>query len=230
MKIKEFGDSNLGTESGSNFTKQTFGKLNSFVIFVRTQMPIQKVDRKSIIKSALTVFKEKGYHNTSMADLAAACGLMKGSFYHYFPSKQALMQEILTALKDHYTDKVFSIAYNDDLKPESRVKELAKQSEEIFMEEKGGCFMVSIGLETIHVVDDFTATIKDFFGEWIKAMKYLYAFYLSEKEAKLQAEVTVAEVEGAVMLMQLMGDKQYLTRTNKKLVMEYEKLSKITVE
>lgn len=188
-------------------------------------MPVQKVDRKTIIKSALSVFKEKGYHKTSMSDLAEACGLMKGSFYHYFPSKQALMEEILTALKDHYVEKVFSIAYNDDLSPETRVRELAAKSEEIFMEEKGGCFMVSIGLETIHVVDSFTEIIKSFFGQWIDTMQNLYAIYLPEKEARMQAELTVAEVEGSVMMMQIMKDREFLKRTNKRLIEQYLQLA-----
>lgn len=195
-------------------------------IFVRSIMPVQKVDKKTILKSALTVFKEKGYHKTSMSDLATACGLMKGSFYHYFPSKQVLMQEILTTLKDHYVDKVFSIAFDASTDPQKRVRELAKQSEQIFMEEKGGCFMVSIGLETIHVVDEFTEIIRDFFAEWIKAMEHLYAIYLPKSEAKLKAEITVAEVEGAVMLMQIMNDTLYLTRTNQKLIKEYDTLAK----
>jgi AcrR family transcriptional regulator len=189
-------------------------------------MPIQKVDRKSILKSALIVFKEKGYHKTSMADLAQACGLMKGSIYHYFPSKQALMEEILNTLKGYYSEKVFSIAYNDHHTPAERVRELAKESEEIFVEEKGGCFMVSIGLETIHVVEEFTAIIKEFFDEWIATMQYLYACYLTEEEAKIQAELTVAEVEGSVMLMQIMGDQQYLKRTNNKLIAQFDQLSK----
>jgi len=189
-------------------------------------MPIQKVDRKSIIKNSLTVFKEKGYHNTSMADLAIACGLMKGSFYHYFPSKQALMHEILITLKDHYVEKVFSMAYDESLSPEERVHELAHKSEEIFMEEKGGCFMVSIGLETIHVVDEFTKIIKDFFAAWIDAMRNLYAYYLPENEAIIQAELTVAEVEGSVMLMQIMQDKEYLKRMNKKLISQFTQLKK----
>jgi TetR/AcrR family transcriptional regulator, transcriptional repressor for nem operon len=195
------------------------------IIFGATAMPIQKVDRKAILKSTLTVFKEKGYHKTSMADLADACGLMKGSIYHYFPSKQSLMEEILLTLKAHYTEKVFLTAFDSERSPVRRFQDLALMSEEIFMEEKGGCFMVSIGLETIHVVDEFTKIIRDFFAEWIKTMQHLYASYLSEKEAKVQAELTVAEVEGSVMLMQIMDDKQYLKRTNKKLIAQFKQLS-----
>ena len=51
-------------------------------------MPRQKVDEKTIIKEALKLFRQKSYHATSMADIALACGLLKGSLYHYFNSKE----------------------------------------------------------------------------------------------------------------------------------------------
>ena len=51
-------------------------------------MPRQKVDEKTIIKEALKLFRQKSYHATSMADIAMACGLLKGSLYHYFHSNK----------------------------------------------------------------------------------------------------------------------------------------------
>ena len=43
---------------------------------------------------ALRLFKEKGYHATSMQDIAAAVGLYKGSLYHYIGGKEDLLVQV----------------------------------------------------------------------------------------------------------------------------------------
>jgi AcrR family transcriptional regulator len=48
-----------------------------------------------LLETATRLFKEKGYHNTSMQDLADALGLQKGSLYHYIDSKQELLRRLL---------------------------------------------------------------------------------------------------------------------------------------
>lgn len=37
------------------------------------------------------LFREKGYHATSMRDIAAAVGMLPGSIYYHFPSKEDLL-------------------------------------------------------------------------------------------------------------------------------------------
>ena len=87
-------------------------------------MPVQKVSRNDIVVQALKLFRSRGYHKTTMAELGEACGLLKGSIYHYFSSKEALMMEVLTFLRSYYQENVFAIAYQDDKTPLQRLKEL----------------------------------------------------------------------------------------------------------
>jgi AcrR family transcriptional regulator len=44
-----------------------------------------------VYSAALRLFTEKGYHATSMQDIAAALGLYKGSLYHYIGGKEELL-------------------------------------------------------------------------------------------------------------------------------------------
>ncbi|MFB9261896.1 TetR/AcrR family transcriptional regulator [Bradyrhizobium erythrophlei] len=43
-----------------------------------------------LINEAARLFGSKGYENTSMRDIAAAVGILPGSLYHHFPSKEEL--------------------------------------------------------------------------------------------------------------------------------------------
>lgn len=187
-------------------------------------MPKPKMDRKTLLRNALSVFKEKGYSATSMNDLAAANGILKGSMYHYVESKEALMREILEALKEHYVQKVFSKAYDESLTPLERLSVLASRAEEIYMFEEGGDFFVNIGLETDRSHPAFASVIRSFFEEWISTLQHLYSFVLSDKLARVKAETMVAEIEGAVILMKLLKDPNYLHRTTENLLNEYKDL------
>lgn len=53
--------------------------------------------RFAILKAAARSFAEGGYDGTSMARIAAACGVSKPLLYHYYDSKEALLFDILRA-------------------------------------------------------------------------------------------------------------------------------------
>lgn len=49
--------------------------------------------RKDIMTSARMLFKENGYHNTKMEEIAVNAGVGKGTLYEYFNSKQDIFDE-----------------------------------------------------------------------------------------------------------------------------------------
>lgn len=177
-------------------------------------MPIKKVEKRDIIKASLNVFRNKGYHNTTMSDIAAACGLLKGSIYHHFGGKADLMVQTIEFLHDHYKRDVFSIADNDELMGLEKLDQLAEISEEIFFNEPGGCLMASIGLETAGGYPEFRDKIRAFFEDWIVCLASIFKEHHEEKEARKIAEFSVAEIEGAVLLMQVYDDRSFLQRAH----------------
>ena len=51
--------------------------------------------RTELVRQAARLFAEKGYHGTSIGDLAAAMGVQKGSLYAHISSKQDLLYETM---------------------------------------------------------------------------------------------------------------------------------------
>lgn len=49
----------------------------------------------SIKEVALELFARKGYHSTSISQIAKEAGISKGLIYNYFESKEALLHEII---------------------------------------------------------------------------------------------------------------------------------------
>jgi len=49
--------------------------------------------RAEILHAALRAFRDKGYHATTLDDIAEHLGLRKTALYHYFPDKEAILYE-----------------------------------------------------------------------------------------------------------------------------------------
>jgi len=49
--------------------------------------------RAEILHAALRAFRDKGYHATTLDDIAEHVGVRKTALYHYFPDKEAILHE-----------------------------------------------------------------------------------------------------------------------------------------
>src|SRR3989304_6147095 len=50
--------------------------------------------RDQIVNAAWTCFAQKGYHQTTMQDIASEAGISAGAIYRYFPGKEAVLKAI----------------------------------------------------------------------------------------------------------------------------------------
>jgi TetR/AcrR family fatty acid metabolism transcriptional regulator len=52
--------------------------------------------RKQILRAAIDVFAERGFHRTRVSDVAKKAGVAYGLIYHYFESKDDLLDSVFT--------------------------------------------------------------------------------------------------------------------------------------
>src|SRR6202035_5605664 len=57
----------------------------------------REVKREAVIRAAAHAFNHKGYHNTSLDDIAAALEVTKPTVYYYVTNKEQLLFECLVA-------------------------------------------------------------------------------------------------------------------------------------
>ena len=98
--------------------------------------------REQLLRAAAHLFREQGFHGTSVAEVASAAGITKSSFYHHFASKQALLAEILTDTVSRVTPAVEAIA-QADLPAVERLRAAARCHvvELIHDQDKVACFV-----------------------------------------------------------------------------------------
>ncbi len=68
--------------------------------------------KEKIIKEGKRLFAQKGYDETSMAEVAKASGIEKASLYYFFESKESLLTEILQSIWRKIVDDIEEINKN----------------------------------------------------------------------------------------------------------------------
>lgn len=80
--------------------------------------------RSDIVEAARNLFLHKGYESTTMYDVMKALGVAKGTIYHYYRSKEELLEAVLQQLIENErqrTQKAFDELQGDAL---SRFRQL----------------------------------------------------------------------------------------------------------
>lgn len=169
-------------------------------------MPVIKTDRKSIIKKSIHLFKVHGYYSTTMASIGNACGLIKGSIYHHFKSKEELALECLKYIHTYFDKEIFSIAYTNTQPPKQKLKLFTKRIEEYFLNSEGGCLLGNFALEISNNIPLLKDEIVDYFNNWEAALYEILVPELGKKLAREKAMQIVSGTQGSIMLMRLYGD------------------------
>ena len=82
---------------------------------------IRKSSREKILNVALELFAKKGYHATSISQIALKAKISKGLMYNYFASKERLLDEIIQHGFNSLAELEFKAKRGVD--PEKQLKE-----------------------------------------------------------------------------------------------------------
>jgi len=64
------------------------------------------VRRQEIVEAALHLFQTQGYERTAVQDVMGHLGIAKGTIYHYFDSKEALLEAVIARVVDEDVERL----------------------------------------------------------------------------------------------------------------------------
>ncbi len=73
----------------------------------RPQSPDYDKRREAIVRAAAHLYARRGFQGASVSDLAKACKTSKSLIYHYFPSKDGILYEVMA---DHLDALVAAVS------------------------------------------------------------------------------------------------------------------------
>ena len=73
----------------------------------------QEAKRRQLLDAAVRVFARKGFHTSRVGDVAEEAGVSHGLLYHYFDSKDELLQAIFTETWSELLDSLAAVQASD---------------------------------------------------------------------------------------------------------------------
>lgn len=84
--------------------------------------------QQRILESARELIFSRSYADVGVAAICEHAGVKKGSFYHFYPSKQALTLAVLDAQFVDIKDNMLSQAFTEDIAPLARLERFAEMA------------------------------------------------------------------------------------------------------
>ena len=95
----------------------------------------KNLKRQQIIVAAEALFSERSYGNTKISDIAKKAGVGIGTFYRYFPDKEAVLLELLESLTVNIKNNLKQIRVGiESLSPLEHIARIRKTFEIVFHE------------------------------------------------------------------------------------------------
>ena len=87
--------------------------------------------RAQFLDVALSLMLKHGYDRTSLNDIIAEAGSSKGAFYHYFPSKEALLEALAERTAEQAFEVLKHISSASDMDPLNRLNTFLAASRQV---------------------------------------------------------------------------------------------------
>ena len=158
-----------------------------------------------IIHTAMYLFWERGYNATGMADLLKMSNANSGSFYYFFASKEALLDEVLDLYLNSLEDIIVKPVFEKRNDPIDRIfGVLAGYREKILQTNfVYGCPIGRLALEIDPNNQNAREKIAANFSAWIDVIRKCLVEAKEHFSAKIDvdevAQFTLTVMEGAVM-------------------------------
>jgi AcrR family transcriptional regulator len=142
---------------------------------------VENERRQQIMEAAMTCFSRKGYHRSSMDDIAAELDFSKTLIYYYFKSKR----DIFLALLEDWTHRSAGI-WKASLSPEDNVTTRLRKG-------------LEYGVQLIVQFRDLARIEFEFYAEasrdeeFRQTMQRLFALYRAELKNLLEAGIATGE-------------------------------------
>lgn len=131
--------------------------------------PMEKRDTRSeIIKAGMELIVTQGYSATGIGTLLQRVKVPKGSFYHYFPSKEAFGLAVIDRFAEGYDQLLHSFLHDEAVTPLNRLRNYLHHVA-AGLEEKGcvkGCLIGNLGQELAAQNETFRLRLEEIFSSW----------------------------------------------------------------
>ena len=175
--------------------------------------------RNRILEAARRLIHERGYKNTGLQDILSESGVPRGSFYFYFPSKEALALTLLTHYRATHREELESTVFPPGGRAVEQIAAFFEHSVRRQMEGgcKRGCLLGNLAAELTDENESLRRAIADVFLDLRDIIARTLARGQAAGELKgdfdaaSAAEFLLSVFEGSILMAKARRDPAALT-------------------
>lgn len=124
--------------------------------------------RESLLRAGLEILTEKGFSSTGIDEILRRVGVPKGSFYHFFGSKEAFGSELVERYASYFASKLDRFLLDNSLPPLQRLRAFTDNARSGMArhEYKRGCLVGNLGQEMGTLPAPFRGQLRAVFHDW----------------------------------------------------------------
>lgn len=163
--------------------------------------------REHILSIGMDLIARQGYNGTGIGAVLSRAEVPKGSFYHYFPSKEAFGLAIIDRFAHRYEAKLLRYLRDETLSPVERLRAYVQAIVDR-LDENGcerGCLAGNLGQELAACNERFRHRLQQFFNAWQGHLAACLADgqacgeVAAELDSRQLAGVVLNGLEGAIL-------------------------------
>jgi len=171
-----------------------------------------------ILDAGAQVFAERGFHGAGLSEILKVAGVPRGSFYHYFASKEEFGVALIERASEEYMEFLRPILSDRKRSPIDRLRAILQESYEECRQNGTArtCLVPKLALETSQLSDPVHAAVKCAYAR----LTAVFAQVIREGQSKGEiagdqeperlANVLVMLWEGAAIRMEIERSPQAL--------------------
>lgn len=124
--------------------------------------------RELLVRAGLEALTEKGFSSTGIDEVLKRVGVPKGSFYHYFESKEAFGAELIEHYASYFGYKLERHFTDPSMKPLDRLRAFVDDAREGMARHdfRRGCLIGNLGQEMATLPESFRVRLNAVFSDW----------------------------------------------------------------
>lgn len=178
--------------------------------------------RERLIAAAADLIEFSSYQATSVAAICAAAGVQKGSFYYYFPSKQALVLAMIDDAWDQFKHSVLEPFLGESEPAKDRIERLYRCMYEKQVSHKEnlghvtGCLFGSLAAEASTLDESLRRRLFAIFTQWKEHLARALADAIADGDLnpaydpEQAAWMVLANLEGMLLLTKTADDPEVM--------------------
>ncbi|MWJ28788.1 TetR family transcriptional regulator [Halomonas sp. ZH2S] len=128
----------------------------------------QTATRDRLIEAGAELIAQHGYNATGINAVLKASGVPKGSFYHYFSSKEDFGLAVIVSFAEAYDEALAQLLEDTSVTPLERLQRYfaAGRADMLTCDHARGCLIGNLGQELAGQSDVFRDTLDKVFQRW----------------------------------------------------------------